>query len=232
MLNLRKSEDRGHADRGWLESWHSFSFSDYYNPQRMDYGALRVINEDIIVPTAGFPPHSHADMEIITYVMEGAVRHRDSTGGSGDIRPGELQVMHAGRGITHSEMNPFTTERTHLLQIWIQPDRRGHPAGYQQETLDTAKLRGGFSTVVGPFGSDAPLHIHQDARLDIAWLSAGQRAGRELRADRRYYLQAARGKVTANGQAMQAGDALTLEQEAALDVVADSAAELLLFELA
>lgn len=232
MQTLRRGEDRGHADRGWLESWHSFSFSDYYEPQRMDYGALRVINEDIVVPTAGFPPHSHSDMEIITYVLEGTIRHRDSTGGSGDLQPGELQVMHAGRGITHSEINPSTTQRTHLLQIWIQPDRRGHEPGYQQERLDADALRQGFMTVVGPVGSGAPFEIHQDARLAIAWLQAGQETRTTLLPQRQYYLQVARGKVVANGETLEAGDALTLQGETSLQVRAEGAAELLLFDLA
>jgi len=232
MISLRRGSERGHADRGWLESWHSFSFSDYYDPQRMGYGSLRVINEDIIVPTAGFPPHSHSDMEIVTYVLEGVIRHRDSTGGSGDLKPGELQVMHAGGGITHSEINPSTTGRTHLLQIWIQPEARGHAPAYEQAALDPEALRRGFTTVVGPAGSDAPFRIHQDARLDIAWLVAGQRAQKTLAAGRRYYLQVARGAVVAHGERLQGGDALTLENEAALQVLAESEAELLLFDLA
>ncbi|AXQ27319.1 pirin family protein [Solimonas sp. K1W22B-7] len=232
MQALRKSDERGHADRGWLESWHSFSFSDYYDPQRMGFGTLRVINEDIIVPTAGFPPHSHQDMEIITYVLEGTIRHRDSTGGSGDLSHGELQVMHAGGGITHSEINPSTGERTHLLQIWIQPDRRGHPAGYEQAPLDADALRRGFVTAVGPKGSDAQFQINQDARLDIAWLADGQTVEKALAQGRQYYLQVARGSVVANGEKLAAGDALTLRDEAKLVVTASGEAEVLLFDVA
>lgn len=231
MHELRRAEDRGHADHGWLEAWHSFSFSEYYDPQRLGYGSLRVINEDRVVPTAGFPPHSHRDMEIITYVLEGTIRHRDSTGGGADLKPGELQVMHAGRGISHSEINPSTSERTHLLQIWIQPDRRGVDPGYQQQALDAAALRRGFVTVVGPEGSDAPFRIHQDASLDIAWLAPGQQADRALRVDRQYYLQLARGALRAQGLRLKAGDALTLRDEALLEVVAEEASEVLLFEL-
>ncbi|HSW14115.1 MAG TPA: pirin family protein [Solimonas sp.] len=232
MMSLRRGDERGHADRGWLESWHSFSFSDYYDPQRMGYGALRVINQDIIVPTAGFPPHSHSDMEIITYVLEGSIRHRDSTGGSGDLRPGELQLMHAGRGISHSEINPSTAERTHLLQIWIQPEGRGHAPGYEQQALDAEALRRGFTTVVGPVGSGTPFQIHQDARLDIAWPRAGQEMQKALSAQRRYYLQVARGVVVVSGEQLLGGDALVLEGETGLQVRAESDAELLLFDLA
>jgi redox-sensitive bicupin YhaK (pirin superfamily) len=232
MQALIRSDERGHADRGWLESWHSFSFSDYYDPQRMGFGALRVINEDIIVPTAGFPPHSHQDMEIITYVLEGTIRHRDSTGGSGDLRHGELQVMHAGGGITHSEINPSTQERTHLLQIWIQPDRRGHDAGYEQAPLDPEVLRRGFATAVGPKGSGAPFQINQDARLDIAWLAYGQVAEKALQPQRAYYLHVARGQVLVNGDTLAAGDALALKDEAKLAVTASGDAEVLLFDLA
>ncbi|PPE74943.1 quercetin 2,3-dioxygenase [Solimonas fluminis] len=232
MQALIRSDERGHADRGWLESWHSFSFSDYYDPQRMGFGALRVINEDIIVPTAGFPPHSHQDMEIITYVLEGTIRHRDSTGGSGDLRHGELQVMHAGGGITHSEINPSAQERTHLLQIWIQPDRRGHAAGYEQAPLDAEALRRGFATAVGPKGSGAPFQINQDARLDIAWLADGQVAEKALDAQRLYYLHVARGQVVINGETFSAGDALALKDEAKLAVTGRGEAEVLLFDLA
>lgn len=232
MHELRRAEDRGHADRGWLDAWHSFSFSDYYDPQRLGYGSLRVINEDRVVPTAGFAPHSHRDMEIITYVLEGTLRHRDSTGGSADLRPGELQVMHAGRGITHSEINPSTTQRAHLLQVWIEPDRRGVDPGYEQAPLDAATLRRGFSTVVGPVGSGAPFHLHQDARLDIAWLAPEQRSSRALQAGRQYYLHVARGRIRALGEPLKAGDALLLRDESQLEVMAEEASELLLFDLA
>ncbi len=232
MQALIRSDERGHADRGWLESWHSFSFSDYYDPQRMGFSALRVINEDIIVPTAGFPPHSHQDMEIITYVLEGTIRHRDSTGGSGDLRHGELQVMHAGGGITHSEINPSAQERTHLLQIWVQPDRRGHDAGYEQAALDPEALRRGFATMVGPRGSGTPFQINQDARLDIAWLTDGQVAEKVLQPQRAYYLHVARGQVVINGDTLSAGDALALKDETKLAVTASGEAEVLLFDLA
>lgn len=229
---LRPAQERGHADRGWLTAWHSFSFGDYDDPERRGYGSLLVINEDRIVPTAGFPPHRHRDMEIITYVLSGSLRHRDSTGGGADLRHGELQVMHAGRGIVHSEVNPSPREPVHLLQIWIVPDRAGHAPGYEQQALDTAALRSGFARVVGPAGSGAPFHIHQDAALDIAWLAPGELRTRALVPGRQYYLHLARGTVQANGQPMQAGDALTLQDEPALEVQASAAAELLLFELA
>lgn len=232
MIGVRPGNERGHVEHGWLDAHHSFSFSSYHDPQRMGFGALRVINEDRVVPTAGFPPHGHRDMEIITYVLGGELRHRDSTGGVGVLRHGELQVMSAGRGIQHSEVNPSAREPLHLLQIWIEPAVTGKPASYRQAPLDGETLRRGFAAVVGPRGADTPFHIDQDAWLHIAWPAAGATLQQTLDPKRRYYLHVARGSVEAGGRRLEAGDALTLEGEAALELRADAAAELLLFDLA
>ena len=231
MITLRRSEDRGHAEHGWLDSYHTFSFSDYQDRRFMGYSDLRVINEDRIVPGTGFGLHGHRDMEIITYVLSGAVHHRDSTGGEGILRHGELQMMTAGRGVQHSEKNPSNSEPLHLLQIWIEPDELGVPAAYSQKPLDPAALRRGFSTVIAPKGEDAPFAIHQDARLQIAWAAEGQRLERPLDAQRRYYLHVATGAVQLGTQRLVAGDAAMIDGEHALELTAADASELLLFDL-
>lgn len=231
MITTRLAGQRGHAERGWLDSWHSFSFSDYHDPHWMGFGPLRVINEDRIVPGAGFPPHSHSDMEIISYVLEGGLRHRDSTGGGSVIRPGEVQLMSAGRGISHSEMNDSNSAGAHFLQIWIVPNQRGVAPGYQQKALDAQALRAGFATVVAPEGEGAPFRIWQDARLHIAWPAAGQALRQGLQPGRRWYLHVAKGAVRSGRLELAAGDALMLENESNLELTADSAAELLLFDL-
>ncbi|WP_028081043.1 pirin family protein [Solimonas soli] len=233
MISFIPGESRGHAEHGWLDARHSFSFSSYYDPQRMGYGALRVINEDRVVPTAGFPPHGHRDMEIITYVLDGELKHRDSLGSVGALRHGEIQVMSAGRGIQHSEYNGSAREPLHLLQIWIEPAITGKSASYGQGALDAAALRGGFSAVVGPRGADTPFHIDQDAWLHIAWPAAGAVLEKALDTRRRYYLHLARGAIRVGAQRLVAGDALTLEGETALRLQADGDdAEILLFDLA
>ncbi len=232
MIRLRRSDERGHANHGWLDARHSFSFADFHDPAWMGYGALRVINEDRVAPGTGFAPHGHRDMEIITYILEGALAHEDSTGGKGVIRPGEVQVMSAGTGVRHSEKNASQSEPVHLLQIWIEPDRLGIKPGYAQKSLDAAALRAGFSRVFAPHGEAAPFHVQQDARLDIAWPSAGQALERTLDGARQYYLHVARGKISLGGQTLAAGDAAMIEQETALKLRADEASELLLFDLA
>lgn len=231
MIKLRRAEDRGQVDHGWLNAQHSFSFGEYYDPKWMGYSSLRVINEDRVVPGTGFAPHGHRDMEIITYVLDGAVEHRDSTGGGGVLRHGEVQVMSAGRGVQHSEKNPSAREPLHLLQIWIEPDQRGVVPRYAQAALDPAALRAGFSKVLAPEGEAAPFNIHQDARLYIAWPAAGQRLQQLLADGRRHYLHVARGTVQLGAQRLQAGDAAMIENESAVDLVADSDAEVLLFDL-
>ena len=230
MIQLRRADQRGHADHGWLNAYHSFSFSEYYDPAWMGYGSLRVINEDRIAAHAGFPPHPHRDMEIITYVMEGALRHRDSTGGAADLKPGELQVMHAGRGIRHSEVNPVG-EQTHLLQIWIEPNELDVRPRYEQEALDAVALKQGFAKVVAPIGEAAPFQIHADARLYIAWAAAGQKLELKLNPARKYYLHLAKGSLKLGEQALQAGDAAMLEKESALAATATAESQVLLFDL-
>lgn len=232
MMRLRPSEDRGHVEHGWLDARHSFSFSSYHDPRWQSFGSLRVINEDRVVPTAGFPPHGHRDMEIITYVLDGELKHRDSTGSGGLLRHGDLQVMSAGSGIQHSEVNPSTRETLHLLQIWIEPAVHGKPPAYTQNALDQAALRAGFATVVGPSGSGAPFTIEQDAMLLIAWPAAGHTLSRTLDPQRRYYLHVARGRVAIGAQQLTDGDALLIENEARLALSAAADSELLLFDLA
>ncbi|TJY59948.1 pirin family protein [Sinimarinibacterium sp. CAU 1509] len=232
MQTLRTTADRGHAEHGWLISDHSFSFGDYYDPRYEDFGALRVINEDRVVAGAGFAPHAHQGMEILTYVLDGELRHRDSTGGMGTLRPGELQLMSAGSGITHSEMNGSAHTPVHFLQIWITPNERNTEPGYQQLQLDSGALGDGFIPVAAGAPGCAPLHLRQDARVLLAWPAAGRALTQPLDPARRYYLHVARGSITANGQAMGAGDALMLQSEAALGIETRDAAELLLFDLA
>ncbi|TXH05577.1 MAG: pirin family protein [Nevskiaceae bacterium] len=232
MIHLYRSEDRGHVEHGWLDSYHSFSFGEFYDRRRMGYSDLRVINEDRIVPGTGFGTHGHRDMEIITYVLSGAVQHRDSTGGEGVLRHGELQMMSAGRGVQHSEKNPSNTEPLHLLQIWIQPSVTGVAPAYAQQKLDEAALRQGFTVVVAPQGEVAPFTIHQDARLLIAWPAQGQNLSRVLDASRRYYLHVATGEVMLEGQRLTAGDAAMIEKQENFEVRATTGSELLLFDLA
>lgn len=233
MIRLRRSEDRGHADHGWLDARHSFSFSEYHDPQWMGYSNLRVINEDRVAPGTGFSTHGHRDMEIITYPLSGAVRHQDSTGGNGLITHGEIQVMHAGRGIRHSEVNLSHSEPLHLLQIWIEPNAVGVDPGYEQDKLDAVDLGQHFALTVAPMGSAdvAPFRIHADARLFVAWLKASTAITQMLKPARRHYLHVARGALKAGDQALQAGDALLIEGERSVQITAESASEVLLFEL-
>lgn len=233
MMQIRRSDDRGHAEHGWLEARHSFSFSDYYDRRWMGYGNLRVLNEDRVAPGTGFGAHGHRDMEIITYPLAGTIQHRDSTGGAGLIRHGEVQVMHAGSGIRHSEVNPSPSEPLHLLQIWIEPNAVGVKPGYEQAMLDPVLLADGFARVVAPVGSAeaAPFRIHADATLWLTWPKAGTVIQHVLNGARRHYLHVATGAVKLNGQALSAGDAAMLEAEAALMLEAEADSQVLLFEL-
>ena len=231
MITLRRSEDRGHAEHGWLDSYHTFSFSDYQDRRFMGFSDLRVINEDRIVPGTGFGTHGHRDMEIITYVLSGGVHHKDSTGGEGILRRGELQMMSAGSGVQHSEKNPSNNEHLHLLQIWIQPNEFGVKPSYNQQALDADALRKGFTTVIAPKGDGAQFEIHQDARLSIAWASEGQALEKVLEPQRRYYLHVATGAVQFGTQRLVAGDAAMIDDESALALTATVDSELLLFDL-
>lgn len=231
MLTLRKSSERGYAHHGWLESWHSFSFADYYDPAHTRFGPLRVINEDIVQPGQGFPTHGHRDMEILTYILSGALRHRDSMGNGEDIVRGEVQLMRAGSGVQHSEFNPSSSEAVHLLQIWIMPAQQGLAPAYWQKTFPDEAKRSRWCLLVSPDAAAGSLPIQQDARVSAALLDAGEELGYPLRAGHKAYLHAARGSVHVNGQQLRAGDALMVADEDALTLRDAQDAEVLLFDL-
>lgn len=231
MLTLRASDARGKANFGWLDSRHSFSFGEYFDPAHMGFGPLRVINEDWVAPGTGFDTHPHRDMEIVTYVLSGALEHKDSLGSSSVIRPGEVQRMTAGTGIRHSEYNPLSDQVVHLLQIWILPDRKGHVPGYEQVPVAVHGQPGRLHRIAGPGGGDGAVHINQDAAIHAGVLAAGDRVDFPLAAGRGAWVQVARGAVTVNGMALAAGDAVAARDEAALAIQADAAAEILVFDL-
>ncbi|MFZ9678884.1 MAG: pirin family protein [Quisquiliibacterium sp.] len=231
MIELRRSAERGYADHGWLKSFHSFSFADYYDPRHMGFGPLRVINEDRIAPGTGFGTHGHRDMEIISYVLEGALAHRDNIGNGSVIRPGDVQRMSAGRGVMHSEFNHEKTDQTHFLQIWIEPDVRGIDPGYEERHFEPASKRGRLALIASPDGRDGSVTIHQQAFVHAGLFQAGESATYPLPAGRRAYLHVARGSVTVNGQPLQAGDAAKLVDEAALRIDGAQDAEVILFDL-
>jgi quercetin 2,3-dioxygenase len=232
MIQIRRSAERGGGDYGWLNTRHTFSFDQYYDPRFMGYRSLRVINEDWVQPGGGFPMHPHRDMEIITYVLEGALEHRDSMGNGSTIRPGDGQRMSAGTGVRHSESNSSETDPVHLLQIWIQPERRGIEPSYEQKSFPEAEKRGKLREIAGPDGKDGSVTIHQDARLFVSLLSPGQEVTHELAAGRYAWVQVARGSVELNGKALQQGDGAAISQESRLTVKGVEDAEVLLFDLA
>jgi redox-sensitive bicupin YhaK (pirin superfamily) len=232
MITFRDRMARGHTSIGWLDSRHSFSFGGYRDPRQMGFRSLRVINEDRIIPGAGFPTHSHRDMEIISYVLEGGLQHKDSLGTGSVIRPGEVQRMSAGTGISHSEYNASATAPAHFLQIWILPAQSGLPPSYEQKALDLTPAAGGFVLAGGPAGTGAAVTIHQDALMHVAVLAAGATAERPLAPGRGAWAQVARGVVALNGTEMREGDGAAVEGEERLVVEAETAAEVLLFDLA
>ena len=232
MIRFRLAAERGHADHGWLDTYHTFSFADYYDPAQMGFRALRVINEDRVAPGQGFGMHGHRDMEIITYVLSGALEHKDSLGHGEVLRPGELQRMSAGTGIRHSEFNPSATEPTHLYQIWLEPDRTGLPPSYEQRAFAEEGRRGRWQLVASPDAADGSLLIHQNAKVLLAALSAGETLTYDLAPHRHAWLQILRGAVVLNGQMLQTSDGAAISQEAALTLVAEVEAEVLLFDLA
>ena len=232
MITLRRSAERGHADHGWLKSWHSFSFAEYHDPAHMGWGKLRVINDDIIAPGTGFGMHGHRDMEIVTYVLEGALGHKDSLGNGATIEPGEVQRMSAGTGIRHSEFNHEAARTTHLLQIWILPEAQGITPGYEQKRFDAADKRGRLRLVASPDGRDGAVTIHADAAMYAGLFDGAERAELALDPRRLGYLHVARGAVSVNGHALQAGDAAKLDGESRLVVEQGRDAELLFFDLA
>jgi redox-sensitive bicupin YhaK (pirin superfamily) len=232
MIEIRKSQDRGLAEHGWLRSYHSFSFADYHDPEHMGFGDLRVINEDRIQPGTGFGTHGHRDMEIISYVLEGALAHKDSMGNGSTIVPGDVQRMSAGKGVRHSEFNQSKDGVTHFLQIWIEPNATGIAPSYEQKHFDAASRQGKLRLVASPDGRDASVTIHQDAFLYAGLLNGADRAVHTIPPGRRAYLHLARGKLTANGQALEAGDAMKVVDAPELLLEQGKDAEVLLFDLA
>jgi len=232
MLDIIPSDARGAADHGWLKSRHTFSFADYYNPRMMGFAKLRVVNEDWIEPGMGFGTHPHRDMEIVTYMIDGALEHKDSMGNGSVIRPGELQRMTAGTGVQHSEFNHSADERAHLLQIWILPERNGLEPGYEQKLFPHEEKRNAWRLVGSRDGRDGSLTIHQDVNLLATDLDAGQRLGYDFAGRRRGFLQVVRGEIDVDGSTLVAGDALALSDQPSLQVEARKNAEMLLFDMA
>ncbi len=232
MLTLRPSDQRGHFNHGWLDTYHTFSFADYYDPRNMGFRTLRVINDDRVAPGRGFGTHPHRDMEIITYVLEGALEHRDSMGNGSVIRPGDVQRMSAGTGVTHSEYNPSATEPVHLLQIWLHPKRAGIPPSYEQKHFSLEERRGGFRVIASPDGERGSVTINQDAKLMAAVLEEGETVTHEFAEGRSGWLHVASGSVKLGMQVLRAGDGVAIEDEKSLDVVGAERAEVLLFDLA
>ena len=230
--HIHKSELRGHAQIGWLDSWHTFSFSNFYDPERMGFRSLRVINDDRIAPGAGFGTHAHQDMEILTYVLEGEVAHKDSLGTGSVIRPGDVQIMSAGTGIRHSEFNNSATEPLHLLQIWMLPERQNITPRYDQRNFSLAEKQGKLRLVGSPDGRDGSVVIHQDLNLYISVLSAGDRIEFEVTPNRFAWIQVARGTATLNGELLQAGDGVQINKPELLEMATAATAEILLFDLA
>jgi redox-sensitive bicupin YhaK (pirin superfamily) len=231
MVEIRRAAERGHAEHGWLDSWHSFSFADYYDPAHMGFSALRVINEDRIQPGTGFGTHGHRDMEIISYVLEGALGHKDSMGTGSTIVPGDVQRMSAGSGVRHSEQNHDRTGVTHFLQIWIEPNVRGIAPGYEQKHFDAASKRGRLRIVASPDGAEGSVTIHQDARIYAGLFDGGERASHALASGRKAYLHLVRGKLTVNGTPLEAGDAAKMTGLSEVVLEKGALAEALLFDL-
>jgi redox-sensitive bicupin YhaK (pirin superfamily) len=231
MITFRDRMARGQSRTGWLDSRHTFSFAHYQDPAHMGFRSLRVINEDRVIPGAGFPRHGHSDMEIISYVLDGALEHQDSLGNGTVIRPGDVQRMSAGTGILHSEFNPSNAEPVHFLQIWIIPDHAGLPPSYEQRAFPIEERRGRLRLVAAPAGRDGTVAVHQDARLFVANLEAGERVVHEIERGRGLWLELARGIVTVNGTEMREGDGAAVVDEPAIAIEADTDTEFLLFDL-
>jgi quercetin 2,3-dioxygenase len=231
MITVRRSAERGHADHGWLDTYHTFSFADYHDRRQMGFGPLRVINEDRVAAGQGFPTHGHRDMEIITYVLEGELAHKDSLGTGSVIRPGDVQRMSAGTGVRHSEFNPSPTAPLHLLQIWIEPSRTGVEPSYEEKAFSDDDKRNRLRLVASPDGRDGSVTIHQDARVYAAVIETGREVAYPLGAGRRAWLQVARGGVKVNGQELEQGDGAAINDERALTVIGKERAEIILFDL-
>src|SRR3989344_6574386 len=231
MIKIRKSQERGHANHGWLDSRHSFSFANYYDPAHMSYSVLRVINEDVVAGGQGFGMHPHRDMEIITYMLQGALRHEDSLGNGSVIKAGDVQRMTAGTGIVHSEFNASSTESAHLLQIWLLPERNNIEPGYEEKHFDAVEKQGRWRLIASHDGREGSLLIHQDIALYAAVLTKGEQLSYDMGAARSLYLQVARGSVDLNGEILTAGDAAKMDKQQSIAIQALEAAELLLFDL-
>jgi quercetin 2,3-dioxygenase len=232
MITIRKAEERGHIDHGWLDTYHTFSFDQYYDPSHMHFGSLRVINEDRVAPGHGFPTHSHRDMEIITYVLEGELAHKDSMGNGSMIKPGEVQRMTAGTGVAHSEANPSETNPVHLLQIWIMPNARGLTPGYEQKMFDDELKQGKLCLIASQDGRDGSVTIHQDTDVYSSKLDPGQQVTHELKEKRKAWLQVARGAVAVNGVDLKQGDGAAIKDQAEIEITCREPAEVLFFDMA
>ena len=231
MIRVRKAEDRGHANHGWLDTYHTFSFSTYQDPEHTKFRSLRVMNEDFVAAGQGFGTHPHQDMEIVTYVLEGALEHKDSMGNGEVLRPGEFQRMSAGTGITHSEFNPSSDEPVHLYQIWLFPERKGIEPSYEQKQFAEEERHNRLRLVASRDAAEGALLIHQDARIFLSSLDEGRSVNHSLEPGRHAWLQVLRGAVTLNGQPLQTSDGAAVSEETALEIVASQPAEVMLFDL-
>ena len=231
MLALRKAEDRGHANHGWLDSYHTFSFGSYYDSEHMGFSNLRVINDDTVAPGGGFSTHGHEDMEIISYVLEGGLEHKDSMGNGSVIRPGDVQRMSAGTGVTHSEYNHSSDEPVHFMQIWLLPNQTGVEPGYEQRCFPLEDRRGKVVLLVSPDGRNGSISSHQDALVYGTLLEDGQRLNHLLASDRKAYVHVAAGSADVNGQVLNAGDAMAIEDHGDIQLLGINGAELLIFDL-
>jgi len=232
MINIRKSDERGHANHGWLDTRFTFSFADYYDPKHVQFRTLRVMNDDRVAGGGGFPTHPHRDMEIVTYVLEGALAHKDSMGNGSTIRPGDVQYMSAGTGVAHSEFNASQTEPVHLYQIWMFPDKTGHKPTYDQKNFSEHEKRGKLRLLVSPDGRDGSVQIRQDNELYATVLGSGESVKHELKPERHAYVQVARGSVTLNGKTLEVGDGAAISNEKSLELTGVKEAEVLVFDLA
>lgn len=232
MKTIRRSQDRGHFNHGWLDTYHTFSFADYQDPRHHQFRALRVMNEDRVDPGQGFGMHPHRDMEIVTYVLEGALEHKDSMGNGETLRPGEFQRMSAGTGILHSEFNPSKTEPVHLYQIWLFPEKHGLTPSYEQKSFPAEERQNRFRVVASPTAREGSLRIHQDAEIHLATLDAGNGLKHALKPGRHAWLQVLRGSIQVGGDALSAGDGMAFSEEPEVAVKATAPAEVMLFDLA
>jgi quercetin 2,3-dioxygenase len=232
MITIRKAEHRGHFDFGWLNTYHTFSFGDYYDPTHMGFRSLRVINEDLVQKRRGFPRHGHRDMEIFTYILQGALEHRDSMGNGSIIRPGDVQRMSAGTGVTHSESNPSSDEPVHLLQIWIVPSEVGITPDYEEKQFSDDEKRNKLRLIISPDAADGSVKIHQDARVYATLLDPGHEVSHSMSQGRHAWLQVAAGSVTLNDISLKQGDGAAVSDEAAIRIAAQEPSEILLFDLA